>query len=112
MVHSLDAEDRIDEPAFAVVVYRGKSADLKDVFRIHNVDTRPMGMIVRSLSVGDVVVLHGRDGSSDTVHVCCMMGWKELSGSSAEFFRWLASRGVPAHGAIRSRDYWTTVGSR
>ena len=55
-------------------------AVLEHLFGIHNADNRPRRTEIRSMSVGDIVVIERGHGDDKTVksYVCDNFGWKQI----------------------------------
>lgn len=53
---------------------------LEHLFKIHNADNRPRNQEIRSMSVGDIVVIERDYGDNKTVksYICDSFGWKQI----------------------------------
>ena len=110
--HVVDPQNS-QEPVFAVAVYAGEedAMEFGNIFRRHNIE-RPLGDKVRSMSVGDIVVIHDAGGEPAEAHVCCSVGFNLLGGKVEQDAFTLARRGPPAHMLIRDASaFWFELAS-
>ena len=72
---------------FGNIITRVEFADVDDdnkvlehLYTIHNADNRPRNQEIRSMSVGDIVVIERGHGINKTVksYVCNDFGWKQI----------------------------------
>lgn len=78
-------------PAYTgTVIANDDQHALNEIFRIFNID-HPEDYEARSLSVGDVVVLHTQDGPYEGAFACDPVGWREVEIVSPVEQRFLAA---------------------
>lgn len=73
---------------------------LETLWKRHNVDGRPRGPEIRSMSIGDVLVLI-EEGADPAVYRCVRVGWEPLQDEDlVEPLVSVAERGLGAHTVI------------
>lgn len=98
-----------DDSVVLVAVYEGEAGALDHVFRLHNQPDRPHGESIRSMVVGDLVVVHPTNKTGPKTYLCDTVGWTQIHGMSAVHAEGLALRQPPAHRVANGEQYWDAL---